>query len=269
MIDILLSTYNGEMFIREQLDSIIAQTYKDWRLLIRDDGSRDNTVSIIESYAKNYNNIELLPSNGNIGVVKSFETLLKESNAEYFMFCDQDDVWLPNKIEDTFNKMAEQESLLGKSTPILIHTDVTVVDSELNIIAPSFFAYRNLQPDLIHSNLNYTLLYACTTGCTMLCNMAAGRVSLPFPDNVVMHDNHIDRAVAMNAGKCVALHKSTMLYRQHRDNVCGANKPMSLKERIRKQKSDYESYKQYVKRFSFTKYLFWKTLFYVKSRWHK
>ena len=116
-IFILLSTYNGEKYLKEQLDSLFSQNYKDFKLIVRDDGSTDKTKEILNSY-----DIELLSSCENLGVKKSFETLLKyayeNSDAEYFMFCDQDDVWNNDKIEKTLEEMKRLEKLYGNNIPL-------------------------------------------------------------------------------------------------------------------------------------------------------
>jgi len=110
-IDILLSTYNGEQYLRNQIESIINQTYKNWRLLIRDDGSQDKTIEILEYYLRKHKDKIVLIEDGqkHLGASKSFFRLLGYSDAKYIMFCDQDDVWLPYKIEKTYNKMKELE----------------------------------------------------------------------------------------------------------------------------------------------------------------
>ena len=102
MIAILMSTYNGERYLREQIDSLLNQTYKDWKLYIRDDGSTDETISIIESYVNDYPDLIVLLKDdlGNLGSARSFMRILSVVDADYYMFCDQDDVWLPNKVKD-------------------------------------------------------------------------------------------------------------------------------------------------------------------------
>ena len=101
MIDILMATHNGEEYIGQQLDSIFAQTNQDWQLLCRDDGSNDSTVSIVTQYMTRHpGRIKLLSDNkGRLGVGLNFGELLEHSNADYIMFADQDDVWLPEKID--------------------------------------------------------------------------------------------------------------------------------------------------------------------------
>ena len=144
MIDILLSTYNGKRFLEKQLDSILAQTYTEWRLLIRDDTSSDSTRAILEKYQQlNPQKIILFPNNinKNIGVIKSFENLLECSNKEYIMFCDQDDIWLPNKIEVTLNTMKDLEAKHSTQTPIAVHSDLTLIDENENEIPDCIESY--------------------------------------------------------------------------------------------------------------------------------
>ena len=136
MIDILMATYNGGKYISEQINSILNQTYKEWTLYIRDDGSKDNTVDIIDDYCKKYPGkiIRIKDDKLGLGAKLNFSELMKYSKSNYCMFADQDDVWLNTKIEDTMNKMIEAENIHGKETPILVHTDLKVVDGNLNII---------------------------------------------------------------------------------------------------------------------------------------
>ncbi len=135
-ISILLATYNGEKYLKEQLDSLFSQSYKNFKLIARDYASTDLIKEILNSY-----NIELLDSSKNIGVKKSFETLLKyafeNSDAKYFMFCDQDDVWNNDKIERTLEKMQELENLYGGSIPLLVHSDLEVVNEKLETLSSS------------------------------------------------------------------------------------------------------------------------------------
>ena len=266
MIDILLSTYNGEKYLKEQIDSIINQTYTDWTLIIRDDGSKDNTQNIIRSYTDRYSNIIQIQSSENIGVIKSFETLLKHSDSDYFMFCDQDDVWLNNKLELSISKIMETESEIGNDHPVIVHTDLTVVNSNLDTIEQSMFKMFNLRPSLIHSNINFALLYNCVTGCTLIGNRTARRVAIPFPLNINMHDSWIAQAVLLNGGKVVTIYAPTILYRQHGNNVLGTNIDASFRRRIRNYTNEYKFYKSFAGSFAIVKYLYWKSIFFIKLR---
>ena len=214
---ILLSTYNGEKYLKAQLDSLFSQSYKDFKLIARDDGSSDKTLEILKYY-----DIELLPSNENLGVKCSFETLLKyafeNSDADYFMFCDQDDVWNQDKIELTLQKMYEMERLY-KNIPILVHTDLEVVDENLHTINPSFMKLQNL--DEKKNRLNNLLIQNTTTGCTVMINKDLAKLCLPMPSNAIVHDWWIG-LVASYFGKIGYLPQSTIKYRQHSQNTIGA-----------------------------------------------
>ena len=119
---ILMATYNGEEFIREQINSILNQTYKNWKLIIHDDGSTDNTVDIIKEYTKKYpNKIILIEDNIKCnGAKENFSHLIKIAyknfNFDYILFSDQDDIWLPNKIEVSLSKIQEMENKFGKNS---------------------------------------------------------------------------------------------------------------------------------------------------------
>ena len=217
-IIILLSTYNGEKYLKAQLDSLFSQSYKDFKLIARDDGgSSDKTLEILKSY-----DIELLPSNENLGVKGNFETLLKyafgNSDAQYFMFCDQDDVWNQDKVKLTLQKMYEMEKLY-KNTPILVHTDLEVVDENLHTINPSFMKLQNLHEK--KNRLNNLLIQNTITGCTAMINRDLAKLCLPMSSNAIVHDWWVG-LVASYFGKIGYLQQSTIKYRQHTSNTIGA-----------------------------------------------
>jgi glycosyltransferase involved in cell wall biosynthesis len=267
MIDILLSTYNGEQFLNEQIDSIISQTNTAWRLLIRDDGSTDKTHQIIQEYVDKYpDKICWINKDDvrNVGVIHSFELLLEFSTAPYFMFCDQDDVWLPEKIEKTWLLLQQHEQSNELFTPIIVHTDLQVVDVHLKPIHSSFFQMSGFQPERTHANIHYALMFNCVTGCTMMGNSAVKTLVLPIEKMADMHDSWITRQVLLHKGKVITLHQPTMLYRQHGRNAVGALHELSFKIRC---KYFYHSYKQYKALLPRKKYLalflflYWKIKF--------
>lgn len=216
-IYILVSTYNGEKFLNDQLNSLFSQNYKNFELIVRDDGSSDKTLDILKSY-----DIELLSSNKNLGVKKSFETLLKcaykNSDAKYFMFCDQDDVWNRDKIEKTFQKMQELEKLYGNEIPILVHTDLEVVDKKLDTLSDSMWKSEHINPKA--NTLNKLLIQNTITGCSMMINKTLASKSLSISNKAIMHDWWIG-LVATTFGKIGFIEKTTMKYRQHDKNDTG------------------------------------------------
>jgi glycosyltransferase involved in cell wall biosynthesis len=224
MLHILLSTYNGERFIAEQIDSILAQTYTEWRLFIRDDGSKDGTKAILHEYAQQYPEKIFVDESEpkGLGAMRSFEYLLAQhGEAEYFAFSDQDDVWLPDKLEISMATMKQAEQT-DPNQPIVVHSDLRVVDEQLNELSPSFWSYGGIHPEILDSNIHYLAICNSVTGCAMIMNRKAREVTLPFPRYVFMHDAWIGIRVLEQSGKVIPISTPTILYRQHGDNVCGA-----------------------------------------------
>ncbi len=226
-IDILLATYNGQAYLREQIDSILAQSNQDWQLLIRDDASDDDTLSIIKDYVTRYpDRVKLIEDNsGHLGASLNFQRLLENSITEYIMFCDQDDVWLPNKIEATLKLMKTTEKSYPDK-PILVHTDLRVVDSQLKTIATSTWRYQKTPPET-GNDFNKVMLQNVATGCTIMINEKAKVVSLPIPKEAVMHDWWIAINVAKH-GEIVYIPDQLVLYRQHLNNAVGAKKATKI-----------------------------------------
>ena len=163
-IDILLATYNGEKYLREQIDSILQQTYKNIRLIISDDCSSDNTMSILREYEKRDERVIVYSQQNNLGVIKNFEFLLSKVENELYMLSDQDDIWLSDKVEKTYDE-------LKKNNADLVYTDLEIVDADLNTIDNSFNRYMKLD-DKIKNTLKNTnmsqYLYNTVTGCTIM-----------------------------------------------------------------------------------------------------
>ena len=216
-----MATYNGQKHLKQQLDSIFAQSNQDWRLLVRDDGSTDDTVSIIENYCTKYpDRIQLIADgDGRLGVHLNFSRLLQQAAAEYTMLSDQDDVWLPNKIEMTLNRMRSAEQIYT-DIPILVHTDLKVVDSGLNTIADSIWKYQKLFPE-IGDDFKMVAAQNVVTSCTAMLNRKAIEFSTPVPAEAVIHDWWLAIKVAMH-GKIVYVSIPSVLYRQHSGCQIGA-----------------------------------------------
>lgn len=214
-INILMSTYNGEKFLAEQIQSIQKQTFQDWQLLIRDDGSSDKTRAIIQEFVEKDNRIHLINPDDqtNLGVIKSFYQLVKHKKADYYFFSDQDDVWLEDKLALTL-KRAQQED---QTSPLLVYTDLKVVDEELQIINNSMI---RSQSHHANTQLIQELTENTVTGGTMMINHALAE-RWTVTDNLLMHDWYL-ALLATAFGKLVYLDKATQLYRQHDNNVLGA-----------------------------------------------
>ncbi|MBV2132947.1 glycosyltransferase family 2 protein [Pseudomonas sp. MAP12] len=223
MIDILLATHNGEKYINAQINSILNQTHKEWRLIIHDDGSSDNTVQIIKSYQARHPDKILFIDDGVLlgGAKKNFAHLMKISSSPYIMFCDQDDVWLPNKIQISHDEIcALEDRHPGKA--IIVHTDLEVVDQNLNTISNSMFEYQRLPKSI--QTLDEMLTTNNITGCTSIINRLALNLSLPIPDEAVMHDWWIGCKTLQAGGIISLIPLSLIKYRQHSENAVGSKK---------------------------------------------
>lgn len=225
MIDILLATFNGEKYLATQIESIISQTYCHWNLLIHDDGSDDKTVEIIKVYVREYPDKIFLIEEGpiSLGAKNNFAFLLAKSKAKYIMFCDQDDIWFPNKVEQTFNVMTALEESSTNNAALGVFTDQRIVDSDLQVISNSAWTYQRNGPIFIN-DVRYLALRNYITGCTLMINSRAKDLSLPIHANAIMHDWWIGLSVLKNGGCLKAITSPTVLYRQHGDNVVGTTK---------------------------------------------
>ena len=217
-----MATYNGEKFVEQQIKSIILQSYKDWKLIIRDDNSSDRTKDILLKYVNRYpDKIKILDDNDhNLGIVGNFERLLQSSTSEYICFCDQDDVWLSNKLEVTLDKMKILESK-APGAPILVHTDMEVVDVKLNLVSKSFFKYQNINPSA--NSINRLMVHNTVTGCTLMINSELRDKAMPFPKDIVIHDWYL-ALLASAYGLIDYKEEATVMYRQHGYNELGAVK---------------------------------------------
>ena len=194
------------------------------RLLLRDDCSSDGTLAVVRQLASRHpDRIVLFEDDGpRLGACGSFGRLLKYSDADYVVFCDQDDVWLPGRIEKPLQRIQAVERQWGRQTPVLAHTDLVVVDENLRTIAPSFWSYSNLDPAR-GSQLNRLLVQNMVTGCATTINRALARRACPIPPTTLMHDWWL-ALVASALGRIEAVPERTVLYRQHPNNRLGATR---------------------------------------------
>jgi len=233
LVDILMATYNGAKYLADQLDSLLAQTHQNFRLLVSDDGSTDGTLALLETYRSRLGDrLVVVPHPGmGQGVVKNFENLMRASlqgcHAHWIAFSDQDDVWLPEKVERCLHVLMQLEQATGVHQPCLVHSDLTVVDEELNVIAPSFSQHQRMDPAACSPTALLSINQV--TGCTMMINRALLEMSLPLPDQTVMHDWWC--ALLSSSGRRTFLDEQLILYRQHGFNQLGA-KDRRLKMRL-------------------------------------
>lgn len=220
-VQIVMAVYNGSLYLKEQIESIINQDYKNWQLLISDDNSNDDSVEIINRYAAKDNRIKVVLKDsafGNAGT--HFLSLLKITTSKYVMCSDQDDVWDSNKITTCLSAMIQEEAM-SPDTPILIHTDLRVVDSKLNRIADSFYEYSGINPNT--STFEFHIATANVTGCTMLINDSLrDLIKLTNDDRYIcMHDWWCS-LIASAFGRIGFIDNQTICYRQHENNTLGA-----------------------------------------------
>ncbi len=229
-VDVLLATCSGERFLAQQIDSILNQTYPFIRIIISDDASEDDTQKIIQEYVGRFpEKILFIENQKRLGIKKNFSLLMKISSAPYVLFSDQDDIWLPQKVEKTLNCIQSMEDKFG-SQPFLVHTDLTVVDEHLKVLHNSFWKYVNINP-LVNMTFNRLLNQNVVTGCTMMVNRLLVELARPIPEEAFMHDWWIT-LVAATLGKIAVLNESTIFYRQHGKNTLGAQKFGSVKNLI-------------------------------------
>ena len=217
-IDVLMATYNGEKYVREQIDSILNQTYQNIELYISDDGSTDTTKQILNEYEKQDSRVHVFHQEKNLGYISNFGFLMQQVQSEYYMFADQDDVWLKDKIEHTFQKMKEKGA-------DLVYTDLRVVDQDLHELYPSFWDYLKIRKKVEYDDLRSEYLYNCVTGCTILTKKKFIDQILPLPtkSEYMPHDYWVSLVVALH-GKIAHLDEKTILYRQHGNNLIGSEK---------------------------------------------
>lgn len=203
MISICLATYNGSAYIEAQLRSVLEQLSQKDEIVVADDGSADDTIAIVDAIGDP--RIRWVAQGGRLGVVKNFERSVSAAGGEYIFLCDQDDVWLPGKIE---------LCIAALQTHLLVVTDCKIVDSELNEIAPSFFRLRNSGSGLLHNLWKNGYL-----GCCMAFRRELLNYALPFPQGIPMHDMWLGM-IAETQGSVSFLPKPLSLYRRH---ICSAS----------------------------------------------
>ena len=220
-VQILLATYNGEKFLQEQLDSIVSQEYKLWELLIHDDGSVDNTISILNEYQRNYpKKVSILIDHKTFSSAsKNFFHLIKHrsKNANLYCLCDQDDIWHKYKLK----KIIEVYKSKKVKQPTLIYSDLSLINANGKLLEKSHDKLINYQKSSITKNS--TLYYNPVPGCTMSINSAlADKIS--YRKDMVMHDWWILLSAMYKNAALIYIKSPLVKYRQHSNNVLGYKK---------------------------------------------
>ena len=220
MTDILLATYNGERFLREQLDSLFMQTYGDFKIIAHDDGSTDGTLEILKEYQEKFHGkLNIIEDNISYkSSCKNFLNLIKYSDAEYVMFCDQDDVWLEEKVRVSVEAISELENSDGQKLPAMVSSGAMLADENMNEIVCDETKLATYCPRTDFASL---LVQNYFMGCTMIFNRELARLVKTQADYIEMHDWWV-ALLAAGTGKIGIVDKKLMKYRQHGKNVVGA-----------------------------------------------
>ena len=229
MITVLMAVYNGEKYLREQLDSILAQDSRELVAVVSDDGSADGSRDIIREYAKKEPNriFPIFRERPSGSPEAHFLDLIAQGEGEYVMLSDQDDVWLPGKVSRLMKKMRSMEHRYGKETPILVQSDLKVTDENLHVIAESYFRYQKISPE--RNKLCQLLVQNNVTGGAVMMNRALLSLLRKKPQVCLMHDSWI-ALVAACFGKIGWVDEPLYLYRQHGANSLGAKAADTVQE---------------------------------------
>lgn len=226
-IQILLATYNGEKYLDEQLESLISQTRAPDKIIVSDDNSKDSTWEKLLKWQASYPLLFEVHKNeskrhGHCGNFANLCELAKKGEGDYFLFSDQDDVWHKNKIERLLKVSNQEQANLPASEPYLIHSDLKVVNEDLEEMSPSFFNFQGLpRPEQL--TFPRFLIQNNVTGCASFFNRALLEKASPIPSGITNHDWWFG-LVAYKFGKLVFLEESLISYRQHSANALGAEK---------------------------------------------
>ena len=245
MIEILLATYNGERFLPEQIESITSQSFKDYYILASDDNSSDCTFEILRSYESVLGEkIKVVRSNTR-SAKENFYNLLDMADAEYIALCDQDDFWESDKLEKSLKAIQRLERRYGKETPILVHSDLEIVDENLNSQNKKMSELTGISEDIKYAKKESKYLYTISTeksfsrylvennitGNTVIINKALLDI-YKRPKVSFMHDWWLGM-IAFTFGKVGYLNECLVKYRQHGSNELGAKNPLEIRN-IRK-----------------------------------
>lgn len=224
LVSIVMATYNGEKYLRKQMDSILAQTHQHFELIVVDDASTDETLPILNKYAALDNRIHVFPAEKNLGFVDNFKRGIGLAKSEFIALSDQDDIFRKNKIELLLAALKDHQDC------DLAVSDLSLIDEDGGEIAQSMWRYQKNRPQqgkpfrrLIYLNF--------VTGCAMMFRRRLLQNALPFPPNCLVHDWWLAVVAASTKGGGICLVDDQLTaYRQHGSNVIGVMASRNLKE---------------------------------------
>jgi len=205
-VSVAMTTCNGEKYILEQIESILPQLREYDELVIGDDDSKDRTLEIIDKVANSDKRVKIFRGKG-LGVIRNFERVIGECNKDLIFLCDQDDVWVPNKVEIIKEHFLKDEKL------ILMMSDLMVVDKNLKVIHSSYMKKKGCSTGMIKNILRNGYV-----GCALAFRRELIPIILPFPKGIPMHDQWIGILAEM-FGRAKMIEDKLVLYRRYEDNV--------------------------------------------------
>lgn len=226
LVSIVVATYNGDLFLSEQLESIKNQIYENFEIIISDDASTDSTFEIINSFVKNNPDliIKLNFNKKNLGYVKNFEKAISLSNGNYIALCDQDDIWMPEKLSKCIDNLENTKALA-------IFTNAKIINDKGDYTNDTLFSLVKFEPEIDHISPSFFYLQNCATGCTMVINRALLETAIPFPESLP-HDWWLAyQASFLNS--LIYTDDYLIKYRLHNNNTIGIpsinkkNKPLT------------------------------------------
>jgi len=228
--DILLASFNGERFLREQMDSIIAQSHDDWHLIIRDDGSTDSTLEILREYSEKYKSKLTIIDDGlgGLGARGNFSRLMEYSTAPYILFSDQDDIWEKDKVKDMLTAIQQAESKNQVSAtetpePTCVFSDLAMINENGELIAPSLWEKESIDPTRVL--LGQLLVQNVPYGCTMIINRSLLDLATPIDGRALLHDHWL-ALLSAAAGRILSFNKATIRHRIHDTNASRGENPI-------------------------------------------
>ena len=230
-ITILLAAYNGARFLPAQLQSLSDQTFTDFRVLFQDDGSTDETPRLLSAWAAKDPRFSAgMESGRRLGPVGNFFSLLRQADGDLLLFCDQDDLWEPHKLETLIRVYGDEVSAHPGQAgrPLLIHSDASLIDGEGRSVGPSFFRLQGWDPGA--TGLNRLLVQNNVTGCLMMINRPLADLALKSadPSRLFMHDWFLALTAAA-FGRILFCPAPLVRYRQHTGNAVGASRQSLLR----------------------------------------